>query len=109
MWGKRVLTNDIYELEIYGEDIYGDPNPFWSVVLGYVNSYVLNALPPGFSFGVGYFWDMYVYGPDGYGWSYSTNDIQFLYSALLPNPFASPGGAGWRWGSEDRPQRAEGR
>jgi hypothetical protein len=59
-WTPRVATPlDSYEFDLYDSAYYTSPH------LGYVSSYTLTSLPPGFSFGAEYAWVVLVYNPDG--------------------------------------------
>jgi hypothetical protein len=59
------------------------PYFFTDPPLGYVGSYTLNSLPPGFTTGYPYVWDMWVYSPDGgYGISYWAYYVTFSTTGL---------------------------
>jgi hypothetical protein len=82
-WQKRWLSTDSYELDILDSD---DNVPWWwSPLLSYVGTYQLNSLPNGFYFGPIYAWDVWVYGPRGYGYSYYYREIAFN-SGSSPSP-----------------------
>ena len=67
----------LYNFEIGGPEFVTDPE------LGYVSSYTLSGLPPGFSAGVEYSWEVWLYGPDGsFGVSYEYNDVTFSGGGL---------------------------
>ena len=86
-WIVRPATPwDSYEFDLYeGCDncalFYTDPP------LGYVGSYSLTALPPGFHNGTQYWWEIWVYNPDGsYGISFNTNAVTFTHSGIRAAP-----------------------
>jgi hypothetical protein len=76
-WTARAASpTDSYEFNIYDPS---DPYTwFWTdPPLGYVSSYRVTGLP-GFSIAYPYFWEIWVYSPDGgYGISYETRTIIF--------------------------------
>lgn len=83
-WTRRTATTtDSYEFDLFDP---ADGNPaWWTAHLGYVSSYTLNSLPGGFSPGVPYGWDMWVYAPDGgYGESYYYRPVAFANTGLVP-------------------------
>jgi len=77
-WTPRPATLlDTYEFDLY-DPTDGDPYFYTAPPLGYVGSYTLNGLPAGFSSGVQYGWEIWVYSPDGgYGISYETRSVMF--------------------------------
>ena len=77
-WTRRPATpSDTYEFDIY-DPTDGDPYAYTVPPLGYVGSFTMNSLPPGFSPGVQYVWEIWVYSPDGgYGISYETRAVTF--------------------------------
>lgn len=82
-WMQRTATmDDSYELNLY-DPTDGDPYFYNNPPLGYVNSYMLNSLPDGFSSNVPYAWDVWVYSPDGgHGISYESRLLTFSNTAL---------------------------
>jgi hypothetical protein len=61
--------------------------------LGYVGSYQLNGLPPGFGTGIPYVWNMWVYSSDGgYGISYWAYYVTFSSSGFRITNISSPKG-----------------
>ncbi len=82
-WAARPATPlDSYEFNLFDyED--GDPYFFTDPPLGYVSSYTLNSLPPGFGTYTYYLWNMWVYSPDGgFGISYWSNWVAFSSSGF---------------------------
>jgi len=77
-WTRRTATpSDTYELNLY-DPSDGNPYFFTAPPLGYVGTYTLNDLPPGFSPSAQYTWEIWVYSPDGgYGISYETRMVAF--------------------------------
>lgn len=80
-WTPRTASpTDIYEFDLY--DPY-DFNPGFYPIVGYVGSYTLNSLPPGFGAGPLYVWEVWVYSPDGgFGISYETRVVFFSNTGL---------------------------
>jgi hypothetical protein len=64
-WKPRPIPTDSYEFELFAEG--GNPYFYSNPALGYVNSYTLDALPPGFQYNVTYSWSLVIYGPGGGG------------------------------------------
>lgn len=91
-WERRsAVPTDNYEFNLYDFD---DGNPYFYTVppLGYVSSYVLGGLPPGFGAGVPYAWDMWVYGDENlesFGLSYWVYVITFSNNGLSLAPVES--------------------
>lgn len=88
-WERRSATStDNYEFNLYDfED--GDPYFYTVPPLGYVGSYVLGGLPPGFGAGVPYAWDMWVYGDEdleSFGISYWVYAVAFANNGLSLTP-----------------------
>ncbi len=86
-WATRPKTpSDSYEFNLY--DPYdGDPYFYTYPPLGYVGSYTLTNLPPGFSPNTIYVWEVWVYSPDGgYGISYNYSSIYFNNKSLGDMP-----------------------
>ncbi len=74
-WTARGVAGDSYEFDLYD---YDTGNPwFYTALLGPVGSYALNSLPPGFALLTDYVWGVWVYGPQGYGASYSVYVVRF--------------------------------
>jgi len=77
-WQKRNASpTDSYEYNLYD---FNDGDPwFWTVPpLGFVGSYTLQSLPPGFQTGFLYAWFLWVYdGLGGYGISYWAWGVSF--------------------------------
>lgn len=88
-WERRTATpNDSYEFNLYDYDD-GAPYFYTAPPLGYVGSYVLGELPPGFSPGVPYVWNMWVYGDEGlesFGISYWLYYVAFSGGGLALTP-----------------------
>lgn len=82
-WTRRTATpSDAYELDLY-DPTDGNPYFFTAPPLGYVGTYMLNGLPPGFSPGAQYVWEIWVYSPDGgFGISYETRTIKFSNTGM---------------------------
>jgi hypothetical protein len=71
------VPTDSYEWDLF--DPYdGDPSWWTYPTLGYVGGYTLSGLPSGFYPYVTYGWDVYAYGPGGYGYSYYYREVTFL-------------------------------
>jgi 5-hydroxyisourate hydrolase-like protein (transthyretin family) len=89
-WVPRPATlSDSYVFDLFeacGGCPYFDSYP----PLGYVNTYELTGLPPGFSFGTQYWWDIWIYHPydDGYGISFWANAVTFTPTGLSAAPAA---------------------
>lgn len=82
-WQPRsAVISDNYEFDLYDMD---DSIPwFWSEPLGFKGEYVLSSLPEDnvtgepFLAGVPYFWEVWIYAPDGgYGVSLAFNEVTF--------------------------------
>ena len=83
-WQPRWSTSDSYEFDLFD---YEDGDPYWiSGHLGYVGSYKLDSLPTGFSPGVTYGWEVWVYGEQGFGVSYYYRYVKFNNSGLSQSP-----------------------
>ena len=82
-WTPRYATpSDTYEFNLY-DPTDGDPYFFTDPPLGFVGTYVLKSLPPGFSSGVQYVWEIWVYSPDGgYGISYDAYKVWFSNAGM---------------------------
>ncbi len=82
-WTRRPATpSDSYEFDLYDYPD-GDPYFYTDPPLGYVSAYTLNGLPSGFSTGVQYAWDIWVYSPDGgYGISYWSYYVTFSNTGM---------------------------
>jgi len=82
-WTRRAATpTDSYEFNLF-DPADGDPW-WWTALLGYVSSYTLVSLPPNFTTGVQYGWNMWVYAPDGgVGASNYYNPITFSTTAPI--------------------------
>jgi len=81
---------DDYEFDLYDPD---DGNPsFWTdPTLGYEDHYTLAALPAGFSPGVWYAWEVWVYDMwDGGGISYETRNVSFSSLGMSVSPGEAP-------------------
>lgn len=75
-WTRRTTTSDSYE---YNLADYTDLDPWASsVLLGYVSSFTMGALPSTFSTGTTYVWWVNAYGPNGYGEPYYV--VQVIFS-----------------------------
>jgi len=71
-WTPRPATPaDDYEFDLFDGDWW------WTDPLGYAGDYTLNSLPSGFEPGTQYWWQVCVYGEDGYGWSYEARSLIF--------------------------------
>lgn len=81
-WSPRPATaSDSYEFDLFDPNT-GDPYFFTDPPLGYVGSYILGGLPPGFRTGTAYVWNIWVYSPDGgYGISYYAYYVMFSTTA----------------------------
>lgn len=77
-WVRRpAAPSDTYEFDIY-DPTDGDPYAYTVPPLGYVGSFTMNSLPPGFGPGAQYAWEIWVYSPDGgYGISLETRLVTF--------------------------------
>lgn len=87
-WTPRTSApSDSYELDLY--DASGTPYWYTNPSLGYAASYTLNSRPSGFTTGVGYNWDMWVYAPDGGdGESYYYRTVTFASGSAAPQDAA---------------------
>jgi hypothetical protein len=76
-WLPRPPTpTDSYEFNLFEYDT-GNPS-FYTEPLGYVDSYTLTSLPPGFNYNTLYCWGIVVYSPEGgYGSSYYCFGVTF--------------------------------
>jgi hypothetical protein len=75
-WERTASPGDSYAVRIY--DPYFPNTNFLSAQLGYVYSYKLNSLPPGFRTCYWYGWEVWVYSSDGgFGISYDIHEIKF--------------------------------
>jgi uncharacterized repeat protein (TIGR01451 family) len=90
-WTRRPATpSDTYEFDLY-DPTDGNPNFYTAPPLGYVGSYILNSLPPGFNVGALYGWEIWVYSPDGgYGISYETRAVHFSNTGLSVTTAVQP-------------------
>jgi hypothetical protein len=86
-WEQRPIHTDDYEFLLADMSDY---NPYWYHAAGYVDSYMMNGLPNGFSSGPQYGWWMRVYGPDGYGVSYYYQTVTFSNTGATLNSQAGP-------------------
>jgi hypothetical protein len=99
-WVRRaVAPSDTYEFNLYDPND-GDPYFYTAPPLGYVGTFTLNGLPPGFSTGTQYAWEIWAYSPDGgYGISFETRMIEFLNSGMSETETTQPlrlkVGPGW--------------
>ena len=76
-WTRRADSpDDSYEFELWDPASPNDVR-FASGDLGYVDEYVLHALPPGLQPGVIYAWGVLVHGPTGQGHSRETHRVVF--------------------------------
>ncbi|MBL8045536.1 MAG: DUF642 domain-containing protein [Anaerolineales bacterium] len=88
LWTPRPATpSDSYEFNLYDPN---DLDPYaYTDPLGYVNTFPLTGLPPGFAPGQQYVWGIWAYSPDGgTGVSYGTRWVTFSnygFSAISPN------------------------
>jgi hypothetical protein len=75
-WTVRAgFTSDNYQVKLFQSN---GPARFRSPLIGYIGFYQLNSLPPGFSTGVTYRWQVLVNSLDGgLGVSFETRDITF--------------------------------
>lgn len=90
-WTPRPATaSDTYEFDMY-DPTDGNPYFYTAPPLGYVSSYTLNGLSPGFNVGDLYAWEIWVYSPDGgFGISYETRAVHFSNSGLSDTPATQP-------------------
>jgi hypothetical protein len=89
-WTPRPATpSDDYEFDLY-DPTDGDPWWWTDPTLGYVGSYTLSSLPSGFSPWTEYAWEVWVYGPDGYGISYEGRAVTFSNAGNGPAESAVP-------------------
>jgi hypothetical protein len=90
-WTRRAATpSDTYEFNLYDPDD-GDPYFYTAPPLGYVDTFTLNGLPPGFSTGAQYGWDLWVYSADGgYGISLETRPVTFSNTGASVTPATRP-------------------
>jgi hypothetical protein len=82
-WLRSGQITDSYELNLF-EPQTGSPYFYTDPPLGFVSSYTLPSLPPGFRYDRWYVWNLWVYGPDGdlegdWGISYWSHFIRFFY------------------------------
>jgi hypothetical protein len=80
-WVRPGQVTDSYELNLFAQT--GSPYFYTDPPLGFVSSYTLQSLPPGFKYDRWYLWNLWVYGPDGdieggWGISYWSNFIRFF-------------------------------
>lgn len=76
-WTQRsTVSIDSYEFNVY--DPWG--NAWWwtDPPLGYVRGYTLKSLPADFVSDYEYWWEVWVYGPDGFGISYDYYLVTFV-------------------------------
>ena len=77
------LPNSSYTYAFALADPADNDPYFLTPSLGHVIGYHLLSLPPGFSYGTPYVWEVWVYTPDGgYGVSYLRRPVTFAASAL---------------------------
>ena len=90
-WTRRIATpSDTYELDLY-DPSDGAPYFFTAPPLGYVGTYTLNGLPPGFGPGAHYVWEIWVYSPDGgLGISNETRMVTFSNSGMSATAVGQP-------------------
>lgn len=91
-WVPRATTpSDNYEFDVYD---WTDGNPyFYSPPLGYVGSYTLSSLPPGFSYNTWYVIEIWIYSPDGGVGISNFQSIMFGSTSVpsaLPGPVVMP-------------------
>lgn len=91
-WQPRQTISDSYGFNMW-DPLDDDPTSIGSH-LGYVNGYTLLSRPAGFLTSTEYGWDVNVYGPHGYGWSF------YYYIVTFRN--GSPGGATMMMSPQDR-------
>jgi hypothetical protein len=86
-WVRRPATpSDNYEFDLY-EDCENCALFYTLPPLGYAGSYNLTTLPPGFAYDTLYFWEIWVYAPDGgYGISYDAYGVTFTNSRMSAAP-----------------------
>lgn len=81
-WQRRPIPTDSYEFELFAAG--GSPYFYSNPALGYVNTYTLTTLPPGFQYNTPYSWSMVAYGLGGggetgnYGFSYWSRTVTFV-------------------------------
>jgi hypothetical protein len=90
-WVPRPATpSDSYEFDLYEDcDPPRQDCPFWwtDPPLGYVGNYYLTSLPQGFAPGTQYWWEIWVYAPDGgFGISYDARIVTFTDTGLMATP-----------------------
>lgn len=84
-WQVRTATpNDSYAFDLY--DDLDPPTEFITDPLGYASSYTLQGLPAGFTTGIEYGWDVYIFNENfdpaspwtnGWGWSLEYRRVTF--------------------------------
>jgi hypothetical protein len=83
-WGRRELAGDNYRWGFYDPDGSGS---WWTGELGDTDSFQLESLPEGPSYGRQYLWHVYVcHGPDGCGSSFYARAVTFSASVQPADP-----------------------
>lgn len=88
-WTPRPATpTDSYEFDIY-DPVDLDPYAYTDPPLGYVGGIIIYGLPPGFTSGTTYVWEIWIYSPDG-GIGISLEARPVAFSDLNITDFTAP-------------------
>jgi uncharacterized repeat protein (TIGR01451 family)/uncharacterized repeat protein (TIGR02543 family) len=87
-WIKRAISpNESYQVELFPDSL---SEGYKTPLLGYVDSYTMESMPPGYSTGQYYYWRIWLNSPHGgYGKSFYFYGISFAFppnqpAALIP-------------------------